>query len=605
MSLLRLLLGLTLPLSVVADCSPFYTSGFDLFDFDNYGNFFDDNSVLTLPMVGSYTGLADILEYMLFATPAGPFVESFKIHNMSMEQSGTISADGACLFLVFMKGSWTWREMRTTGVTSTATLMVKLTYNITSTKVADLTLYDPNTFLDQAFKSWNTIEGRDFICDILYQTCPSVWTASGFQNHQECLDFHATLSLFDYGPDADETQGGGAQGYSLACRMVHSALAQSNEKHCPHISKVPMADDLGRVKCQADSSQNLKNSDFLSVEDREMWRTKSEEFGVDPDVESILTPYTPSDPAGCTPFYTSGFDLFDFDNYGNFFDDNSVLTLPMVGSYSGLNDITEYMLFATPKGPFVEDFQIHNMTMELTNGKTSHGECRFNVFMKGSWTWNKNRTTGITSTAVLMVKLTYNITSNKVGDLTLYDPIAFLDQAFKSWNTLAAREFICDILHQTCPDSWSASGFQNNQECLDYHADLSLFDYGADADITQGGGAQGHSLACRMVHSGLARSNNAHCPHISKAPMADELGRIKCQANSNSGWKYSGFFSDADMAMWRTKSELYGVDPDVGSIATGGGDDPIDDPDHDVDRAVGAVGIGSAAIALFMMALMR
>jgi hypothetical protein len=39
-------------------------------------------------------------------------------------------------------------------------------------------------------------------------------------------------------------------GRSKACRILHSVFAAKNDKHCPHISFIPLEDANNLTKCQ-------------------------------------------------------------------------------------------------------------------------------------------------------------------------------------------------------------------------------------------------------------------------------------------------------------------------------------------------------------------
>lgn len=61
----------------------FALAGFDIYDFDRYPEFFNDDSVFQLAQTGSYHGAAGIEEYVRFASPTSPYIEGLKSYDKS------------------------------------------------------------------------------------------------------------------------------------------------------------------------------------------------------------------------------------------------------------------------------------------------------------------------------------------------------------------------------------------------------------------------------------------------------------------------------------------------------------------------------------------
>ena len=75
--------------------------------------------------------------------------------------------------------------------------------------------------------------------------------------------------------------GGYLDGNTKGCRILHSAFAETNDKHCPHLSFVPEEDYLGRVKCQ--SSGGVQPEDLFSDQELTFFQKYGEEHGLPRD----------------------------------------------------------------------------------------------------------------------------------------------------------------------------------------------------------------------------------------------------------------------------------------------------------------------------------
>ena len=97
------------------------------------------------------------------------------------------------------------------------------------------------------------------------------------------------LDLFDDGPRLADSPGGGIDGNSAGCRILHATLAALNPKmHCAHLSLVPMADPLGRVKCSRSSRINA--TDLFDEADMENFHNFKTAIGVDTTLGSVADP---------------------------------------------------------------------------------------------------------------------------------------------------------------------------------------------------------------------------------------------------------------------------------------------------------------------------
>ena len=82
----------------VAGCGGFADLEVDLFAFDRYPEYFDENSSFTLYPAGAYVGPASILEYVKFASPESPFVESMTALPGGAGYLKGVNDAGECVF---------------------------------------------------------------------------------------------------------------------------------------------------------------------------------------------------------------------------------------------------------------------------------------------------------------------------------------------------------------------------------------------------------------------------------------------------------------------------------------------------------------------------
>ena len=62
------------------------------------------------------------------------------------------------------------------------------------------------------------------------------------------------------------------------------------------------------------------------------------------------------DSADCANFFALGFNSLAFDRYDEFYKADSTMTLGPAGTYYGIDGIKEYVKFASPFSPFLEEF---------------------------------------------------------------------------------------------------------------------------------------------------------------------------------------------------------------------------------------------------------
>ena len=98
----------------VAGCGGFADLAVDIFAFERFPDFFDANSTFTLYPAGSYVGINAIQEYVKFASPESPFVESMTALPGGAGYLKGVNDAGECVFTV-MASRCTTARIRTTG----------------------------------------------------------------------------------------------------------------------------------------------------------------------------------------------------------------------------------------------------------------------------------------------------------------------------------------------------------------------------------------------------------------------------------------------------------------------------------------------------------
>jgi hypothetical protein len=257
----------------------------------------------------------------------------------------------------------------------------------------------------------------------------------------------------------------------------------------------------------------------------------------------------------------SGFDLYDFANYPKFFHNDSIVELAQAGQYQGAASIEEYVKFAFEKySPYLANTNFtpsRRNTRQTTSNKVlgyRDGQCEFRSVVKTYMVVNPANTNALPRfNFMLMVKLRLNFERRYLTKLDVYFTTDFIriffDLALNSPNT---RRFLCDkVIAGPC------AGILNHSNACE--ADLQAL------PILNGplNHFDGNSSGCRALHGAFAQTNPiGHCAHISLLPLADPMGRIKCQVSKQVA--PSDLFSEADIEAFRAFSIEKGIDPEKG-----------------------------------------
>jgi len=216
------------------------------------------------------------------------------------------------------------------------------------------------------------------------------------------------------------------------------------------------------------------------------------------------------------------FSSIRFDQYDKYFDNESFIWFWATGKYVGPADIEEYVKFGSTFNDLVVSAALRNDTGGYW-GRTPEGLCKFYSFFTAEFTLTSHGG-GAVIPADTMFKILFDPSTSKIREWYVHYSAEFLDRIFSTWDTTETAEYVCGVMENNCSSTWDFNNFTKLQDCVDKFRDLPLVD--ADNAL------DGRSKGCRIVHTTFAKENPKHCAHISIAPEADFLGKVKCQMSA-------------------------------------------------------------------------
>ena len=234
-------------------------------------------------------------------------------------------------------------------------------------------------------------------------------------------------------------------------------------------------------------------------------------------------------PADCANFFALAFSQDDFDRYNEFYRPTSTYTVGPAGTYYGVDGIKEYVKFATPFSPFLDEFQFtyYEENIDMTRFDSETGTCAFTQAIQLDFKIAAPAFAGLEGEMALYTLLKYEIDGNYVSHVDVFFPPAFLDFFFGSaLNTDGVRKYVCEVMRDSCSTTWAANGYDSTglATCVDDLESLSISDPPPYID--------GKSQGCRFLHAVFAAENDAHCPHISLIPIKDINEKTVCQESA-------------------------------------------------------------------------
>jgi len=261
---------------------------FNFLDTDNYRKWYNDDSVMQLAQSGTFIGPGTMIEYVNFVQST--FFESYE--NVGGERVSISSKKNQCELVIAVQNKAQVKpeySVSGEGVCLITTVGFKLYYTVSNLKgdgfaISRTNLFYPDKFLPMLFN--DVIGGEnttDYICnDVLKDNCQDVYKKNG-------LDEKKCKSMYDSLPPTDAY--GYLDEYTKGCRILHSAFAEQNEKHCPHMSFIPIPDYTGTLWCQ--KSDGVKAEDLFTPFELGKFKDYAIKSGFDPVTLTTTCPYDP------------------------------------------------------------------------------------------------------------------------------------------------------------------------------------------------------------------------------------------------------------------------------------------------------------------------
>jgi hypothetical protein len=255
--------------------------------------------------------------------------------------------------------------------------------------------------------------------------------------------------------------------------------------------------------------------------------------------------------------YFSGFAVEKFDQYSEFFRDDSVVQLAQAGIYEGANSINEYIKFAwADYSPYLTVEGPNNPKPKISFQGYKDGQCKFLVVNKKALNMDPATTRAALSfDYVFLGQLFYDFRSRYVTRINFYFTNDFLRLFFDDLlNSDPTRRFVCEqVMAGPCEPQLNITNVTACEETLN----LLPTAQGSFNHI------DGNSQGCRALHGYLASIDpTIHCSHLSFTPLVDPNGKIKCQTSLFV--PPTDLFSEADIQALRSYAEKYNIDPDLG-----------------------------------------
>lgn len=253
-------------------------------------------------------------------------------------------------------------------------------------------------------------------------------------------------------------------------------------------------------------------------------------------------------------FLNMDFVINDFNQYPQYFRDDSYMHLAQAGIYQGADHIEEYVKFAYAEySPYTSIDNPDDPPPNNSFLRYKDGQCEFLSLYKTKEFFDANNTNAIEPFDYLvMVKIYLDFSQRYFRKIHVYYTDDFLRVYFNvALNSDATRRYVCEqVMAGPCQSQLNVT---NATACEETLKALPTAD-GANNYI------DGNSQGCRNLHAAFAATNpTQHCAHLSFPPRADPNGNIKCQTSSAT--PPTSLFTESDFAAYRQEAEKYGIDP--------------------------------------------
>ena len=218
-----------------------------------------EKSTMTLAQTGIYVGKDEIREYSNFLSyaDANPFLSSAILRDVDFYIKSVDSETGACVVMSHAVHELAMNETIAMGAHFNGAYMLKLVVELEGSYVSSADVYMAREFTDMFFGLTHSDRTFRYLCELMASDCPEVYSINGNPTLDECTATMASL------PPALES--GRLDGNTTGCRVIHGSFVPHSDKHCPHISFLPVEDSNGNVKCQ--KSLGIQVEDLFDADD--------------------------------------------------------------------------------------------------------------------------------------------------------------------------------------------------------------------------------------------------------------------------------------------------------------------------------------------------
>jgi len=247
-------------------------AGFNFLQTERYNEWFAEDSVMELAQTGVFSGPEEMVEYVDFTR--AKFFDFYGRVGDAM-YFPISSSEEKCVLLVVNINKLQVNALMGQPKCLETVVAFKLSYTVADIQgngfqINRVDLFYAEPLLHTLFAHALKGDGiADYICDdVMKANCPTVWAINNLDSESCKLRYEALPDTNDEGSLDDKSKG---------CRIVHSAFAEINEKHCPHLSFIPMEDYGGRLWCQ--ESGRVKAEELFSVEELGIIKKESDNQG--------------------------------------------------------------------------------------------------------------------------------------------------------------------------------------------------------------------------------------------------------------------------------------------------------------------------------------
>jgi hypothetical protein len=259
-------------------------SGFQVLETDRYEEWFAPDATMTLAQTGTFEGPKQMKEYVDFTQAI--YFDLYE--SLDRETSMRVASKDQCLLVLAIENKAQVKEeysLTENAECAVATVGIKLNYTVGmfgfGFNIKSLDLFYPSKFLQVLFSDLvGGPKATDYICDtVLRDNCAEVYEKNGLDEDSCKTMYNELPATDDFGCLNDKTKG---------CRILHSAFAEFNDEHCPHMSFIPMEDYSGELWCQEPC--HVKVEDLWDDEEMAFLEKFSDDNGWGEDMYTTCEP---------------------------------------------------------------------------------------------------------------------------------------------------------------------------------------------------------------------------------------------------------------------------------------------------------------------------